>query len=61
MAKCVCHWPTTCDGNGSVTCRMPTACMCACDHRESCLGCEACDAAQMPWDEDDDVGVEDVP
>jgi hypothetical protein len=48
---CMCEWPKTCDGMGSVSCRGcgGDLCVCICGGESECYGCEDCFGA----DDDD--------
>lgn len=45
MARCICDWPPTCHGGGTLRCRGcgGDACICQCGGEEECYGCRDCD------------------
>jgi hypothetical protein len=62
MATCVCEFPSTCGGLGSLTCEGcgGDLCVCRCGGEADCPGCEDCDRDDDDYDEDDDEEEDDT-
>lgn len=57
---CICEWPDTCGGLGSLSCDGCGGdnCVCICGGEMPCFGCEDCEGKspddEFDWDEDDE-------